>query len=249
MELGFLLKKLIAALMMPLPFCIGLLVLGLALSFIKPRAGRLIAIAGTLCLILFSSVPFSNTLLFPLEHQYPSFTLDRRVDAVVILGNCHKVDPDIPPQAQLCGTGLYRFAEGLRIWKANPDAELFLSGFEGYESRPYAEVIAELAVSEGVPAEQIRTFSQAKDTEEEARFSAEFLHGKRFALVTSSSHMKRAMYWFKQHDLSPIPAPAHFSSSPHPQKWSIESYALEQTERAWYELLGLVWAKIKTALM
>ena len=78
--------------------------------------------------MLFSWQPFANSVLYPLENQSPTFDITQPVDAIVVLGNCHQVNDDIPPIAQLCGSGLYRLMEGYRIWQANPEAELIFVG-------------------------------------------------------------------------------------------------------------------------
>lgn len=250
MELGFIIKKLISMWLMPLPFCCLIILFGLILSFWKVATGRIIAFSGVALLMLFSWQPFANSVLYPLEHQYPSFDLSQPIDAVVVLGNCHTVSEDIPPMAQLCGTGLYRLMEGYRIWQANPEAELLLSGYAGDESRPYAEVVGEIALSLGVPEEKIRLFPTAQATQQEAELTAPFLNGKTFALVTSASHMQRSMNWFQQQiiegqHLQPIPAPAHFGAPKKDTNWKIETSALLKTERSWYELLGKAWTAIK----
>lgn len=251
MELGFIIKKLISMWLMPLPFCCLIIMCGLMLSFWKAVIGRIIAFSGVALLMLFSWQPFANSVLYPLEHNYPSFDMSQPVDAIVVLGNCHQVNDDISPMAQLCGTGLYRLMEGYRIWQANPEAELFLSGYAGDESRPYAEVAGEIALSLGVPKEKIRLFPIAQDTQQEAELTAPFLNGKTFALVTSASHMKRSMNWFQLQKvagqyLQPLAAPAHFASQQAASNWKIETSALLKTERAWYELLGKIWAAIKS---
>ena len=251
MEFGFLLKKLISMWLMPLPFCCLIILFGLTLSYWRAHIGRVVAFSGVALLMLFSWQPFANSVLYPLEHQYPTFDIEQPVDAIVVLGNCHSVSDKIPPMAQLCGTGLYRLMEGYRIWQANPEAELLLSGYAGDESRPYAEVAGEIALSLGVPENKIRLFPTAQDTQEEAKLTTPFLQGKRFALVTSASHMQRSMKWFQQQTtevqaLAPIAAPAHFGAPNESTNWKIDTSALLKTERTWYELLGRAWAAIKS---
>ena len=251
MELGFILKKLISMWLMPLPFCCLLIIFGLIISYWRAHIGRAIAFFGVALLMLFSWQPFANSVLYPLENQSPTFDITQPVDAIVVLGNCHQVNDDIPPMAQLCGSGLYRLMEGYRIWQANPEAELFLSGYAGDESRPYAEVVGEIAIELGVPKEKIRLFPTAQDTQQEAELTAPFLNGKSFALVTSASHMQRSMKWFEQQAiegkaLQPIAAPAYFGAQKASSNWKIETSALMKTERTWYELLGRAWASIKS---
>ena len=251
MELGFILKKLISMWLMPLPFCCLIILLGLMLSYWRAHIGRAIAFTGVALLMLFSWQPFANSVLYPLEQQYPKFDITQPVDAIVVLGNCHTISDEIPPMAQLCGTGLYRLMEGYRIWQTNPEAELLLSGYAGDESRPYAEVAGEIALSLGVPKDKIRLFPTAQDTQQEAELTGPFLKGKSFALVTSASHMQRSIKWFEQQSiegqaLELIPAPAFFGAQETSSNWKIETSALMKTERTWYELLGRAWAAIKS---
>jgi hypothetical protein len=63
--------------------------------------------------------------------------------------------------------------------------------------------------------------------------------------------MKRSMNWFQLQKvagqyLQPLAAPAHFASQQAASNWKIETSALLKTERAWYELLGKIWAAIKS---
>ena len=251
MELGFILKKLISMWLMPLPFCCLVIIFGLIISYWRVHIGRTIAFLGVTALMLFSWQPFANSVLYPLENKSPTFDITQPVDAIVVLGNCHQVNNDIPPMAQLCGSGLYRLMEGYRIWQANPEAELLLSGYAGDESRPYADIVGEIAVNLGVPIANIRLFPTAQDTQQEAELTAPFLKDKKFALVTSASHMQRSMNWFKQQkvdgkNLTPIAAPAYFDAQETSSNWKINTHALMKTERTWYELLGRVWAAIKS---
>jgi uncharacterized SAM-binding protein YcdF (DUF218 family) len=251
MEFGFFLKKLISMWLMPLPFACLIILSGLVLSFWKVMLGRLTAFVGVIALMLFSWHPVANNLLYPIESQYARFDTSQSVDVIVVLGNCHTVNSDIPPMAQLCGTGLHRLMEGYRIWLANPSAELFLSGYAGNESRSYAEVSGEIAQSLGVPQDRIRLFPTAMDTQQEAELSAPFLQGKRFALVTAASHMQRSMEWFERQKpngvaLQPIAAPAYFAAQASTNSLKIDTTALQKTERYWYETLGRLWSKIKS---
>ena len=250
MELGFILKKLISMWLMPLPFSCLIILFGLSLSFWRLTMGRIIAVTGVVLLMLFSWQPFANAVLYPLESHYPTFNTEQPVEAIVVLGNCHQVNSDIPPMAQLCGTGLYRLLEGYRIWQANPEAEFLLSGDAGDEIRSYAELAGDIALSLGIPKEKIRLFPTAIDTQQEAELTAPFLKNKRFALVTSASHMQRSMSWFERQEidgyyLKPVAAPAYFGAQSESANWKIETSALQKTERAWYESLGKIWAAMK----
>ena len=61
----------------------------------------------------------------------------------------------------------------------------------------------------GVPREQIITLDLPKDTEEEAAAVKQAIGDAPFLLVTSASHLPRAMIFFQQEGLNPLPAPAN----------------------------------------
>uniref|UniRef100_UPI0018F07D88 ElyC/SanA/YdcF family protein n=1 Tax=Vibrio cholerae TaxID=666 RepID=UPI0018F07D88 len=73
-----------------------------------------------------------------------------------------------------------------------------------------ARMMARVALALGVPKSDIILLETAKDTWEEARQAAAFVQQKRMVLVTSASHMKRAMREFESAGLNPIPAPTNY---------------------------------------
>ena len=245
--LFFYLKKVIGMLLMPIPLTVMGLLLGLLLLKKRPFTGKSLILLSTLFLALTSWNPVADSLLAPFEKQYPKFDLNQPVDTVVVLGSCHKTDPDVPPAAQLCSPALFRLTEGLRILAANPQAELFVSGYAGVDRRSHAEVMREVAISMGVAEQRIRIFPQARDTEEEAQQMAADLTGKRFALISEASHLPRAMVFFQQQQLEPIAAPAVVLSS-EDSDWRIDANAAHKSERAFYEWIGRLWQSLKAMI-
>jgi len=240
----FYIKKIIGMLLMPIPLAITGLLLGLFLLKRRPFTGKSLIFLSTAFLALTSWHPVADSLLAPFEHDYPQFNLSSPVEAVVVLGGCHHSDPDIPPAAQLCSSSLFRLTEGLRILNANPQAELFLSGYAATDSRPHAVVMREVAISMGVDENRIRIYPDARDTEDEAKQMTPALTAKTFALVSEASHLPRAVSLFKAQRLNPLPAPALVMSNEN-SDWRIESRAAVKSERAFYEAIGSLWLKIK----
>lgn len=71
--------------------------------------------------------------------------------------------------------------------------------------------------------------------------------GSTIILVTSASHMRRAKWLFEQQGLDVIPAPADYqAASRNYTAWDFipNAAALQRAERAWYEWMGLAWAKL-----
>jgi uncharacterized SAM-binding protein YcdF (DUF218 family) len=124
-----------------------------------------------------------------------------------VLGHGHVSTEELPVTSQLSSTGVVRLAEGIRIYRLNPGSKLILTGFPGRDPVSYTEIIKELALGLGVPAEDILTFSGPKNTAEEAQLLAAQFADASLVLVTSAAHMPRAMALFHGAGLHPIPAP------------------------------------------
>ena len=86
-----------------------------------------------------------------------------------------------------------------------------------------------------------------RDTQEEAQAGKKLLGKEPFILVTSASHMTRALKFFKDEGLDPLPAPTnHLASIQHPNYTDFfSSDALEKSRIVFHEVLGLIWQKFK----
>lgn len=237
--MGFLLKKIISALILPIPMALSSLLVGALLLRRWPRMGKGLMILGPAYLLLLSFSPFSVWLTNSLELRYPVYQ-GQPVDYVFVLGNAHMSHPDRPPEQQLSAAAKGRLWEGLRIWRQNPDATLVVSGYGGLDPIPHALLARDAAIANGVPAEQIITLPAALDTGEEAMLTAEFAQGKSAALVTSATHMHRALKHYHGAGLAPIPSPADFTAIPS-RNWQFSADNLLMSQRTLHEYIGLVW--------
>jgi len=145
-----------------------------------------------------------------------------------------------------------RLTEGIAVYRQNAGSKLMLSGFKGRDQISNAEAMASVALEQGVPVSDIIMESEPKDTAEEAATWAGYLQAKRFALVTSASHMPRAVALFEYQGLKPIPAPTVFlSGGHHGFSWRSlfpSAGAINIVESAWHEYLGISWAKLQSLL-
>ncbi|XOV77901.1 MAG: envelope biogenesis factor ElyC [Aestuariibacter sp.] len=244
--IGFYIKKTLGALLQPLPLLIIFLILGIFyLSRRQYRKALTINILAVTTLFFLSTPWGPNSLLGPLERQYHQFDITQSVDYVVVLGCGHSNDGQLPITAQVDACSLFRIAEGIRIYLNNPQAKLITSGYGGTEPFSNARTNMELAIALGVPTNNILIEERPKDTEEEAQLLHSILAGKRFALVTSASHMPRAMKYFRAVGLNPIAAPTGHvlkdeSRDPFWHDFP-KSKNLYKMERVIYEYLGQLW--------
>jgi uncharacterized SAM-binding protein YcdF (DUF218 family) len=246
---GLILRKTLTAFLMPLPLALLVGISGWILwtRGHRKKLGQRMVAASFIGLALFSIQPVALTLVGAVEGDIPPFPGDS-VDFVVVLGGGHRSDPDIPITAQLQAQALYRLTEGVRITIAQPWSQLVLSGYGGVDPKSNAEVYSELASALGVPSDRMVLEARPTSTAREAELLQPLLQGSTFALVTSASHMPRAVSLFRARGLHPIPAPTgHLAKTP--QGFDALGLVpsagdLARTRTAWYEFLGRIWARL-----
>ncbi|MDR7875227.1 envelope biogenesis factor ElyC [Yersinia mollaretii] len=246
----FTFKKFVGGLLMPLPFL--LMVMGLALILLWftrwQKSGKTLFTLSWLVLLLISLQPVADRLLLPLEKQYATYQGNDPVDYIVVLGGGYTFNPNWAPSANLFANSLPRVTEGVRLYRAHPNAKMVFTGGSTANNQSSAKTAAQVAESLGVQAADIVVLEQPKDTHEEAAAVATLVGDKPFLLVTSASHLPRAIKFFTAIGLHPIPAPANqlaITTPLHSWERTIPAAVyLGHSERVWYETLGLMWQKL-----
>jgi uncharacterized SAM-binding protein YcdF (DUF218 family) len=257
----FVLKKFVSFWLMPLPFCLTLLVIGVCLLWSRRRQqlGRIAITAAVVLLLLLGNKVVSTWLIQPLEAAYPSMPdfvagrpLPRELAAcryVVVLGGGNGDTAGLNAMNQLSESARARIVEGVRVLRVLPEAQLVVSG-AGAPNRPtHAEILARSAESLGVDPRRIVRRDSPRDTEEEAVALRQIVDDQPFALVTSAWHMRRAAALMRHAGLQPVPCPADYKARPsaHPPlsdyTWDTES--LGRSTWAIYERIGYLWARLR----
>ncbi|CAQ84904.1 MULTISPECIES: envelope biogenesis factor ElyC [Photorhabdus] len=253
----FLFKKYLGAMLMPLSLILLISLVALLLLWFTrwQKTGKTILTFSWLALLLLSLQPIADKLLLPLEsiyakgYQSESSDINPPVDYIVVLGGGFTYNPNWAPSSNLLSNSLPRVTEGIRLYHLNPGSKMVFTGGKGTNSKSSAEVAAMVAQSLGVPAEDTIALTEPMDTEQEAHEVEKLIGKHSFILVTSANHMQRAITFFQQQGLNPIPGPANqlaITSPLHPwEKYLPSSYYLSHSERAWYEILGTIWQRIK----
>lgn len=244
--MGFVLKKLISAVLMPLPGCMTLAALGVVLvARGRRRLGWGAVGAATLLLWAAGTTPVADALMRAVETDAPAFPGDS-VDFVLVLGGGHVSDPALPLSAQLYSPALHRLAEGVAIATAQPWSRLLLSGWGGADPRSNADVYREVGATWGFPELRMVLDPRPRDTRQEAELWAAYVGDRPFALVTSAFHMDRALALFRARGLDPIPAPTGHLTAQRPALDVLDFLPSEsnlvRTRLAWHEVLGRLWA-------
>jgi uncharacterized SAM-binding protein YcdF (DUF218 family) len=169
-----------------------------------------------------------------------------------VLGSGHKSDKNKPINSQVSKTALVRLSEGIRLFhqikRHNRHAKLIVSGYAGFDGKEkisHAVMQKRVAISLGINPRNIILQTKPKDTKEEAINVAKIIGNSKFILVTSASHLPRAMELFADTGLHPTPAPTDFLSS---QKEILIDFPtvkkIENTTVALHEYLGLAWNEL-----
>ena len=245
-----LLKKIISVLLMPLSIIIILLFISLIFYSKRRKLSFTALFTATTLLLLSTYAPVSDSIMTPLENSYPTFTRSKTpVDYIIVLGCGHKTDHSLPATSQLQSCSLQRLVEAIRIYYIHPEAQLITSGYADGDESSNAEKVKQAAMLLGIPEEKIITENFPQDTQEEAELIALRVINKNVVLVTNASHLPRAMRYFEQQGVHPIPAPASpWVKKRHDENWKYyvpKAINLQQTTRAWYEILGrtVQWLK------
>ncbi len=230
---------------MPVPLVLLLIALAYLVMRNRQSSRALLAITAAL-LITLSSSWGSNWLLAPLEDQYP---VNNQPIAhgclVMVLGSGHDENANLTAVQQLSDTALARLTEGVHQLSLGHGCKLVVSGWSGgLSSRSHADVMFDAAVELGVSPKAIIKFPLAQDTIEEAQFMKWEVEDAPFRLVTSASHMPRAMAIFTNAKLNAVAAPTDFSQRTS-YWWRFDAQSLLSSQKAIHEYLGLLWFKLK----
>jgi uncharacterized SAM-binding protein YcdF (DUF218 family) len=240
---------------MPLTGCMILALIGLVLLWFtrRQRTGKALLTVSFLVLGLLSFEPVSGLLARPLEQQYAPLTDVRPLGGikwVVVLGGGSTVDRALPASTHLTEASLRRLTEGVSLHRRLPGSRLLLTGGSGYRGMtPVADAMAVVATRWGVDPRNIVLETESADTKDHPVFVKRLVRGERFVMVTSASHMPRAMALFRGQGMEPVPAPTDYMAVARegltPRDFFPSARSLDQADRALREYLGMVWARLR----
>jgi uncharacterized SAM-binding protein YcdF (DUF218 family) len=258
------LKKLIAVLLNPLPLGLGIVAAGLLLLWFtrRQRPGRICVTIGFAFLLIFGLRGVTDRIVVALENDFHPLmvdgvapdALDEKAKAarwIVVLGGGHSIDGHLPPNSELNDLTLARLIEALRLKRRLPAAKLVLSGGFGDGHQTHADILAGAAVALGVAREDLVLEKRTFDTADEAHFISPIVGQDPFILVSSASHLPRAVRLFRKQGKDPLPSPTDYAAIP--TDLGLDSFfpspsALLKLERAQHEYLGRLWSSLRGQL-
>ena len=250
----FFFKKIISAFLMPLSFSLLLYFLGLLILIFsnKKKLSVLILSFAFLIQIVFCTQPFASYFIKTLEDNFKTkkniAENTFKTTHIAILGGGHTSNNKVPHHSQIGDESLKRFLQGYLLHKKHPKLKLIFSGYSGSDSVSHAKILEKMAIILGLKTDSFITLTRPRDTFEEVVAIKKIVKNNYFFLVTSASHMKRALIMFREQQMHPIASPGHFyldNLKQHSFKELMpQARYLNMSERALHEYIGIVWWNI-----
>jgi uncharacterized SAM-binding protein YcdF (DUF218 family) len=227
------------------PLVLGLLLGAAALCARLTQRRRAAAVLGTVATLLVylcALPPVGAALLRPLEMRYRTPGAIDGVRKVVVLGSGYAPRVGVSSVTAEDREGLVRIVEGVRIARGIPGVRLILSGGAPPGREPAAYGYARLARDLGMDPAALVVLDRARNTAAEATAIHAALGSEPFLLITSASHMPRAMRLMERSGAQAIPVPTGQETDLpcHFDCLLPSCRGLGMTERALHEYLGLV---------
>ena len=226
----FYLSKTLGDLAVPSNFILLVILCGLLLVWRSRfiRLGRRLAIAGIVLLLIAGLTPLGTALLVSLENRFPQWDDTRGPPTgVIVLGgivNTHisllrnEISVDSAANRLIAAVELHRRYPGLRIVFSGGNSNLI---FKGRAESGFAVRFLE---NLGVPSGDIAADDTARNTTENAinaKKIADPKPGEHWLLITSASHMPRAIGLFRA------------------AGFPVEAYPVDYKTGGWRDVLGL----------
>ncbi len=164
-------------------------------------------------------------LIRKLEQAYPAYDGTQTADAIVVLGG-GTITKSAPRQIVEVNGGGDRITYAVKLYRDGAADKLLLGGsyirwrdgevLSGDAVSSPASEMAELMKMYGIPEEALLIQDKSLNTAEEAAEDAKILKElgiSRIILVSSATHMRRAVPLFEKQGLEVIPAPTDYSFS------------------------------------
>ena len=208
----------------------------------------------TLCLYLFFSNGFIvNELMKKWEYEVQAFSVIPKNSMAVLLTGITNYAKE-PHDRVYLEKGADRVMHTVLLYKKGLIDNVLITGGPAKYNDKFvieAQELRSVMLLSGVPDSAIITEDSARNTHENAKFSAVILHqkfpAKNYVLVTSAFHMKRSVACFEKEGIKTIPFPVDFYSAEtrfELAKFLPTSQSFYKWEVLIHEVLGYVVYKV-----
>lgn len=221
-DLFFYSAKIFWAMVRPDRLFLILLTFSLILYYLgNQKAARRLLVVLLLSAWIISILPIGEWLSHPLNSHFATNpALPDRVDGIIVLGGAVNIPRgDQWGQLELNKRG-ERIIHWLNLARKFPDARLVFTGGNGtpFEQQPSeASFISELIKEQQLDPGRLILEDQSRNTAENVAYSYRLVNprvGEKWILITSASHMPRAVGLFCKQEWPVIPYPVDHNSTP-----------------------------------
>lgn len=210
---------------------------------------KIIFICAFTLFFLLTMPPISSLLVNSLEKKYPCLLDSNKIkeaDYIIILGGGYTDAENMPESNQLGSSSLARLVEAIRLKNINKKAQLIFSG-----GKPYTEKFSEASIYQKAYKSltndtSVQILSELPhNTKSEADEAYKIVGNKKTILITSATHMPRAIYLFSKMGCNVIASPCDFfvkNIKPYPNFPS--GMSIKQTEITIHEYIGILGYKL-----
>jgi uncharacterized SAM-binding protein YcdF (DUF218 family) len=254
------LSKLLPLFVYPLGISCLLLIAAIAIFWKRPRRAAVCLGISLAVILLFSNNLMAQSLLQSLESRYSPLMNPPQVGAIVVLGGCTRPPSRLHAWPEVSESG-DRIIYGARLYRDGVAPKVILSGgsipWSG-RMQPEALDMATLIQLMGVPPQALLLETGSLNTYENAVNTKALLKAQQIlepiVLVTTASHMPRAMGIFRKLGIQAIAAPTDFLAPAAGQPKTFlggllgllpDATSLDQSTLALKEYVGTViyWAR------
>jgi uncharacterized SAM-binding protein YcdF (DUF218 family) len=233
----------------------GILVISLRRT---SRIGPRILGIGSAMFLAIVATPFAELVYARLEHFHaPMLHADPSAKAVVVLAGYGENLAQLPVTSKLSVETIARTVEGVRLYRELQGSKLvFSGGIARRHDEPVARLMADFAISLGVPAKDIVIEGRSTTTYENLVEVKKIVGAEPFILVTSGVELRRAMAVARKLDMRALGAPAAIWASryyPAGMSWHElgltlladsgypKAHRFVYLQRAYHEYVGYIW--------
>jgi uncharacterized SAM-binding protein YcdF (DUF218 family) len=249
--LFFVISKTLGIMLLPTNFMIGLGLIGVILLATRfRRLGRRLTIVALVLLAICAWSPLGKLLLYPLETRFPAWDAGRGApDGIIVLGGPIDADLSVDYGRAVITAAGDRIIAAAVLAHRYPSARLLYTGGSAKllsNDAKEADYATDLFEGLGIARARLLMERSSRNTLENAEFSKVMANpkpGERWLMVTSASHMPRAVGLFRK---------AGFEVEAYPVDWKLgkgsEIFAfsniagdgLSRTDSGVREWLGLI---------
>ncbi len=187
------------------------------LAILQWKYGKTFLLITTTIFVMSTTLPIGQLLLLPLEYRLPPpETMPKNIDGVIVLGGgFNSLSTRLPDYVELGDAG-DRVTALIRLGRHYPEATLVYSGGSGAllgNPSQAADQARTFYRQQGFDPDNILFEEASRNTWENALYSLELvkpIRDQMWLLVTSASHMPRAVGVFRKLDWSVLPFPVDY---------------------------------------